>query len=74
MISVPRPTVLAIFGLGLGAVIVATSRQNPRSLASTRSLRDRAIEAQKIAARAAQDARDLTAQWREVQDSAEERR
>lgn len=56
--------VLAILGLGLGALIVAGGRADARAPRVTvTSLRDRAIEAQQISARASQHARELAAQW-----------
>ena len=50
------PIVLTLLGFGLGALIVAGNRSDLRSGTTTR---ERAIAAQKIAARAAQTAREL---------------
>lgn len=51
------PIVFAIFGLGLGVLLLRPKTRDPMSL------RERAIEAQKTSARASQLARDLAAQW-----------
>jgi hypothetical protein len=50
------PLVLALFGLG--ALLAVDRRPDPRS---PMTLRERAIEAQELSARASQVARDLTA-------------
>ncbi len=54
------PVVLALLGFGLGALVVANRRVDLRA---EPTLRERAIEAQKISACASQLARDLTARW-----------
>jgi len=54
-----------IVGLGLGALMFASGR-SPRAQALT--LRERAIEAQRIAELAARIARDLAARWSEEEE------
>jgi hypothetical protein len=66
---VTTPVVFALFGFGLGALLIAGSRSDSRESRRDpqRTLRDRAIEAQKISAEASQLARDLAARWSEQQ-------
>jgi len=56
---------LTLLGFGLGALLLATRGSSARS---TVPLRERAIAAQQEAARAAQRARELAAQWSSSQD------
>lgn len=56
---------VTLLGLGLGVLLVSGGRTDPRVLTT---LRDRAIEAQRISAIASRRARDLTAQWSAEQD------
>jgi HD-like signal output (HDOD) protein len=67
-------TALVLLGFGLGALIVV-GRSNPRALPlspreQADTLRKRALEAQRCAARASQLARDLAARWTEAEDAA----
>ena len=55
-VCVTSPVGLALLGLGLGALIVAGRWAAPSRSPSTR---DRAIDAQRVADRAAQHAREL---------------
>lgn len=62
---------LTLFGLGLGVLLVSTTRggagpRDPR--AAVTALRARALKAQEDAARVAKYARDLTAQWSAERD------
>lgn len=58
------PVALTLLGLGVGVLLVASGR-SPRS---SMTLRDRALEAQRISALASQRARELAAQWSAEQD------
>ncbi len=61
-------TTLVLLGFGLGALVVASQRNDRgshRSIADDATLRARAIEAQQISARASQRARELAALWSE---------
>jgi hypothetical protein len=59
---VTTPFVLTLLGFGIGVLLVVDRRTDPRALTT---LREHAIEAQKISARASQRARALTAKWSE---------
>ena len=64
------PVVLAVFGIGLGVLLLADRRgRAPMALteATTSTLRDLAVEAQRISERTSQLARDLAATWSEAQ-------
>jgi hypothetical protein len=52
---------ILLLGCGLGVLVVA-SRSGPQ-LRQEATLRDRAIEAQRISAQASQRARELTERW-----------
>jgi hypothetical protein len=54
------PAVVAILGLGLGVLLL---RSRTRAPMLTMTLRERAIEAQKISERTSQIARDLAEKW-----------
>lgn len=59
---------LVLLSLGLGTLLVA-SRPGASREAVSPSLRERAIEAQRISARASLRARELTARWSAEQDA-----
>lgn len=61
------PLVFLLFGVGLGAFIVG-ARSGSGSPREAGSLRARAIEAQRAAARATEEARDLAARWNDQGD------
>lgn len=63
------PRMITLLGLGLGLLVVLGARQSEPSEPTT--LRDRAIEAQRIAALSAARARVLTAQWSATKDPSE---
>lgn len=56
-----RALIFTLLGFGLGALLVAGKRAELR--VSPAGLRERAIEAQRISARASQHARDLRDAW-----------
>jgi hypothetical protein len=58
---VTAPLVLTFLGFGIGTLLFAHGRSPRNSM----TLRDRAIEAQKISAQAAKTARELTERWSE---------
>jgi hypothetical protein len=60
-----------IFLAAIGLVMLGRARPNPRAIST---LRERAIEAQRIADHAARVARDLAAQWSAEQSRAGDRR
>jgi hypothetical protein len=66
-------SVFAIFGLGLGlGVLFLANRsrtRDPMTHLTQMTLRERAIEAQKISARTSQIARDLAEKWSETMKS-----
>lgn len=55
------PLTLALFGFGIKLLLVANNGPNPREAPRDATLRQRAIEAQRIAANAARIAQDLAA-------------
>jgi hypothetical protein len=67
----PMPVVLAVFGIGLGVLLLADRSRGRAPLSLTASaastLRDLTVEAQRISARASQLARELAATWSETQ-------
>jgi hypothetical protein len=63
------PRMITLLGLGLGLLVVLGARQSkPRE---TMTLRDRAIEAQRVAALSAARARVLTEQWSATKNPSE---
>jgi hypothetical protein len=54
------PAIFTILGLGLGVLLFRSRARDPMP---TMTLRERAIEAQKISARTSQIARDLAERW-----------
>jgi hypothetical protein len=63
---VTTPVVLTLLGLSIGTLLAANRKASPRN---SMTLRERAIEAQRLSAQTAKIARELTEQWSESERS-----
>lgn len=65
-------TAFVLLGFGLGALVMVNGAAQREPSLRTRAddLRQRALEAQRISARASQSARDAAARWSAAEDAA----